>query len=87
MIPFVFALLVQAAGSPDIALPIGTGAGIGGLSLAGVIFYFYRQERANSQVLTQRAFEALEANTAAMTKLTTAIEALVGARAAQDAPR
>lgn len=68
--------LMQAASASDIAVPIGTGAGIGGMSLAGVIFYFYRQERANNQTLTERAFTALEANTAAMTKLTAAIEAL-----------
>lgn len=78
MIPQLVALLMQATGtSPDIALPIGTGAGIGGLGLAGVIFYFYRQEREKSAALTERAFQALEANTAAMTKLTAAIDALV----------
>ncbi len=78
MIPQMVALLIQAAGgAPDIAVPIGTGAGIGGLGLAGVIFYFYRQEREKSSALTERAFQALEANTAAMTKLTAAIDALV----------
>lgn len=72
--PLAVVALLQGGSAQDV---IGTGAGIGGLGLAGAIFYFYRQERANSQSLTQRAFDVIEANTAAVTKVAAALDALV----------
>jgi hypothetical protein len=78
----LIAFLAQTAATPDITLPIAAPA-IGGLSVAGVLAWYLKvqrddinQERAANRSLTERAFAVVEANTTAVTKLTSAIEAL-----------
>lgn len=59
-------------------LPWNGAVGGGGVGLAGVIFYFYRQDRkASEDAMTKMASEfrqIVEANTRAITSLTTMIE-------------
>lgn len=61
------------AGNPE----IGVGLGTGGLGLAGVIFYFYRQDRAETakryEELAGNFRKIVEDNTAAVTSLRDAL--------------
>lgn len=50
----------------------GANFGIGGI-LAGIMFYFYRQDRQKSEALAQNFKEIITNNTQAMTKLESAI--------------
>lgn len=47
--------------------------GVGGI-LAAFVFYFYRQDHARLEKLEEQTLAVLQANTAAMTRLTEAIE-------------
>jgi hypothetical protein len=70
-----FCLFLFAANVPP---ETGISIGIGGTGLAGLIFYFYRQERIRSDTLTERVLGVLEGNTVAMTRLTDAVAHLEG---------
>jgi hypothetical protein len=71
----MFSLFSFAASVPP---ETGIGVGIGGTGLAGLIFYFYRQERTRSDTLTERVLEVLQGNTVAITRLTDAVAHLEG---------
>jgi len=67
-----------AAGGGDLGLPWNGALGGGGVGLAGIMFYFYRQDRKaaeESMLRMGNEFRGIvEANTRAITTLTTVIE-------------